>query len=130
MKKNILVGAGLVLILGTGGWYVRQPHVSVPNQNTSVVVNNKEVTIHMTENGFTPDKVNVSSGATITFVNDDTYWHWPASDPHPTHTNYPELDPKKPIAPKASWQFTAVRTGSWGIHDHLAPYILGTIVVK
>ena len=86
-------------------------------------------TMIITEDGFTPDSLRVAVGTTIKFINNDTYWHWPASDPHPSHTFYSELDPRAPIKPGTTWEVTLTKSGSWGIHDHLAPYITGTITV-
>ncbi len=86
-------------------------------------------TIVMVQDGFSPDSLTVKVGTTVKFVNRDTYWHWPASDPHPSHTFYSELDPKQPVKPGDTWSVTLTKPGKWGIHDHLAPYVIGTVTV-
>ena len=87
-------------------------------------------TILIKEDGFYPSDITVPSGTTVKFINKDTYWHWPASDPHPSHTFYSELDPKSPIKPGDTWTVTLTKQGKWGIHDHLAPYVIGTLTVQ
>jgi len=87
------------------------------------------VEINMTAKGFEPSSLTVRTGTTVTFVNKDTKSHWPASAPHPTHTIYPELDPKAGIAAGASWAFTFDKAGEWKFHDHLTPTFFGTVTV-
>lgn len=88
-----------------------------------------EVVISMTREGFVPDKIRIGRGTKVRFKNEDSLWHWPASDIHPTHSIYPEFDPLEPIAPGQEWAFMFERTGTWSMHDHLAPYVIGTITV-
>lgn len=83
----------------------------------------------MTENGFVPEEITIRRGTKVRFVNQDSLWRWPASDLHPTHSVYPEFDPREAIAPSKEWEFTFEKTGEWHYHDHLAPYILGKILV-
>lgn len=83
----------------------------------------------MTEKGFEPETINVKVGTKIAFVNKDSVYRWPASDLHPTHTIYPQFDPKNPIKPGESWEFTFDKAGKWNYHDHLSPLVTGTIIV-
>jgi plastocyanin len=83
----------------------------------------------MTSSGFDPANITVKKGTKVTFVNTDSRPRWPASDPHPSHTDYPQLDPKKAVSAGASWEFTADKVGTWGIHDHLIPTHRGKITV-
>src|SRR3990167_8211622 len=87
-------------------------------------------TIVLDGNGFSPNQLSVKIGDTVTFVNRDSENHWPASNDHPSHKKYPELDPKKPIKPSESWSFTFTREGQWGMHDHLFPTDRATITVE
>lgn len=121
----ILGGVITLCIVGGGIIY----GLSQRSKSTTLKVKLDGKTIVITENGFTPESLTVSVGSTIKFVNSDTYWHWPASDPHPSHTFYSELDPKQPIKPGTTWEVTLTKAGKWGIHDHLAPYVIGTITV-
>lgn len=88
-----------------------------------------EAVVEMTENGFIPEEITVRRGTKVIFVNQDSLWRWPASDLHPTHNVYPEFDPREAIAPSKEWEFTFEKRGEWHYHDHLAPYILGKIIV-
>lgn len=128
MKKSMIVVGGIfTLCLVGGGIFYGFSMRSKAQIMPKVKLDGK--TIVITENGFTPESLTVSAGSTIKFVNSDTYWHWPASDPHPSHTFYSELDPKQPIKPGTTWEVTLTKAGKWGIHDHLAPYVIGTITV-
>ncbi len=86
-------------------------------------------TISITSTGFSPAQVSVKKGTTVTFVNNDTKLRWPASAPHPAHTDYPAFDPKKGIAAGASWSFTFDKVGTWSFHDHLNPTQFGKVTV-
>jgi len=86
-------------------------------------------TVQMTANGFVPSRLDVLAGDTLLFKNSDQSDHWPASDVHPTHQLYPELDAQRPIAPGESWSFALFRPGVWGFHDHLNPQFTGQVVV-
>jgi len=87
------------------------------------------VTVTISGDGFSPASVTVKKGTTITFVNKGSTAHWPASDPHPTHTTYPEFNSKKEIASGASWTFTFDKVGTWRYHDHLNSGEKGVIIV-
>jgi len=87
------------------------------------------VEIKMTAEGFDPARITIKKGDTVTFVNQDTRLRWPASGPHPTHTNYPAFDPKQGVAVGGSWSFTFDQAGNWPFHDHLYPTIFGAVTV-
>ncbi len=78
---------------------------------------------------FTPSTVNIKVNDWVFFKNKSTLDMWPASNPHPTHTIYPEFDAKKAIAPGAQYKFQFTKVGSWGYHNHLNPSATGTINV-
>ncbi|MGH2621746.1 MAG: cupredoxin domain-containing protein, partial [Anaerolineales bacterium] len=86
-------------------------------------------TVQMTANGFVPNRLDLLAGDTLLFQNSDQSDHWPASDVHPTHQLYPDLDAQRPIAPGISWSFALFRPGVWGFHDHLNPQFTGQVVV-
>ncbi len=92
-------------------------------------VNDDELIIRMTENGFQPKELTVVEGDEVLFINNDNVDRWPASNFHPTHTEYPEFDPKKHIKPGESWTMAFEKVGIWRLHDHLIPHFTATIVV-
>lgn len=104
-----------------------QPHVSpvTVSRNTSGTQE-----IRMTDEAYIPNKITVKKGTRVVFRNVGTEAHWPASNIHPTHKIYPEFDAKKPINPGQTWEFVFGKVGIWQFHDHLLPYITGTITVS
>ncbi len=97
---------------------------------TSIASTTKTHTITYTETGFSPADLTIKTGETIVFKNNSARAFWPASNDHPSHTIYPEFDPKKTIAAGESWSFTFTKVGSWKYHDHRAANLGGTITVK
>ena len=85
--------------------------------------------INLTENTFSPQQITIQKGDTVIFTTSRGIPFWPASDPHPTHDNYPGFDPKRPIPANEGWPFQFDRVGTWGFHDHLDPYYRGTVQV-
>src|SRR6187549_3785432 len=67
------------------------------------------VTISFSSEGFIPAELSIRKGQTVIFLNNSNTQVWPASDPHPTHSIYPQFDPQQPIDPGQSWQFTFER---------------------
>ncbi len=101
---------------------------AVPDVVVDATVNPK-IEIVMTSSGYTPSSITVKKGTTVTFVNNDTKSRWPASAPHPTHTIYPEFDPKAGIAAGKTWSFKFDKVGEWKFHDHLTPTMFGSVTV-
>ena len=90
----------------------------------------EEVTISMTSSGFEPSTVTVAAGTKVTFVNNDSVEHWPASAFHPSHLELPGFDALEGVAPGASYSFTFEETGNWKLNDHLIPSMFGSVVVQ
>lgn len=100
--------------------------------------------VHMTKNGFTPQRVSVSPGETVIFENTGNNKHWPASDDHPTHAKYDgtrlkehcsatttdTFDSCQGVRPGDSWSFTFNKVGVHNFHDHLWPHLKGKVVVQ
>lgn len=90
----------------------------------------KTYTVTLKQDGFHPKSIIINKGDKVTFSSTIGTPFWPASDIHPTHGIYPEFDPKQAIDKNATWTFQFDKIGSWGYHDHLAPYYMGKIIVK
>ncbi|MFA4936225.1 MAG: hypothetical protein WC568_10365 [Candidatus Methanoperedens sp.] len=94
--------------------------------------------IEITSYGFSPDTLIINAGATVIYVNKDTLNHWPASDPHPGHNQYPEtggciaskFDACRALSRNDTFSFKFNQTGTWTYHDHLNSKLTGTIVVQ
>jgi plastocyanin len=63
--------------------------------------------------------VTVAVGSRVTFVNNDTRSHEMSSDPHPMHTDCPEIDvgDLPPGQSRSTQNLVTPRT--CGFHDHL-----------
>lgn len=79
---------------------------------------------------FSPSQLTIKAGDVVIFKNESDGSFWPASGPHPVHTNYPEFDAKKAIGPGQKYQFKFTKTGEWPFHDHLNSSATGKIIVK
>lgn len=100
-----------------------------PHFMPAVNAHTTSVTIKMTKDGFVPKEMSLDTNSSVVFENADSADHWPASDIHPTHTIYPEFDPKRPITPGISWTFNPKRSGQFSYHDHLNPEDKGVLSV-
>ena len=77
-------------------------------------------TITITASGVSPTSVTVAPGSRVTFVNNDSRPHEPASDPHPTHGSCPPIDQVGFIAAGQSRTSGNLNTaGICSYHDHL-----------
>jgi hypothetical protein len=81
-------------------------------------------------NSYIPSSLNIKKGDYVIFKNKSEGKFWPASAPHPSHTDYPAFDPKKAIDAGGKWQFEFTQVGSWKFHDHLNPSAGGVINVS
>jgi plastocyanin len=88
-----------------------------------------EATVTYTASGYSPSPVTIKKGGKVTFVNNSSSAMWPASAPHPSHTDYAGFDPKQGIIAGSSWTFTFDKVGTWSYHDHLNPTKFGKITV-
>ncbi|MDO8511591.1 MAG: cupredoxin domain-containing protein [Nanoarchaeota archaeon] len=116
------------------------PAESVANEKPTLgeKVASAEHQITITADGFSPKTITVKAGDTVTFFNEDSNQHWPASAMHPTHNVYPEsggcigskFDACKGLEQGESFSFTFNEKGSWKYHDHLSVSSTGTVVVE
>lgn len=78
-------------------------------------------TITIGANGaVSPSQVTVAVGQSVTFVNNDARTHDMSSDPHPIHTDCPEINAVSTLGPgqtRSTNAFPAART--CGYHDHI-----------
>jgi plastocyanin len=119
--------------MNTNGNSNTSSNANTPNNSEPTTPDGNDVAVfEVTFDGqaFTPSQLNIKQGDVVVFRNESSENFWPASGPHPQHTNYPEFDPKKPIAAGQTWQFKFAKTGTWGFHDHLTPSATGRITVK
>ena len=103
------------------------------------------VFISVSNQGFEPQTLTIEPHTRVVFVNIGEDEHWPASDRHPSHTDYAGTDLEthcsedyignEPfdscggIKPNETWSFTFEKTGTFEYHDHIWSHLGGTIVV-
>ena len=79
-------------------------------------------TIVISNNAASPQNVTVTRGSQVTVTNNDSRDHEMDSDPHPEHTDCPELNQIGFLNPGQSRQSGNLNTArKCGIHDHRAP---------
>jgi plastocyanin len=80
-------------------------------------------TITITTAGVSPSSVTIAAGGQVTFVNNDTVNHNMQSDPHPEHTDCPELAQVGFLTPgqsRATGNLNTARTCGYHDHDNFA----------
>lgn len=95
-----------------------------------VSLSSSTYTIRLEADGFHPSELIISEGDTVTFTTNTGEAFWPASNVHPSHTDYSAFDPRKPVAEYESWSFTFTESGTYKFHDHIKPLFTGVIKVK
>lgn len=97
---------------------------SLPDARTILIVNN----------AVCPQTLTVPRGSQATFINNDNRAHEMNSDPHPEHTNCPELNQVGHLEPGQSRQSGNLNVArSCGFHDHLNDQnraLQGTITIQ
>lgn len=118
------LGALLVMIACGGGG-------GTPTAPTTPTVTN---TITITAQGASPRNIQINAGSRVLFVNNDSRAHNMTSDPHPEHTQCPELNSVGLLTPgqsRESGNLNTVRT--CGFHDHDNPgttSLTGTVTIR
>jgi plastocyanin len=80
-------------------------------------------TITITASGATPRQLTIGLGSRVRFVNNDTRNHDMSSDPHPEHTDCPEINAAGFLRPgEARETENFVTSKTCGFHDHLNPF--------
>lgn len=79
-------------------------------------------TITITASGASPRNVQIALGTRVLFINNDSRSHNMTSDPHPDHTECPEINQVGFLAPGQSRETgNLVVARTCGFHDHDNP---------
>src|SRR3989344_970919 len=136
MDKKKLIIIFCVLVVGllvflfysnneNGGNKIKE-QVLVSPDLTNVATHN----LVLSKDGYKPEKISIKKGEAITFSTTEDNLFWPASNIHPSHSIYPEFDPKMPVEPSQTWSFIFSKNGVFEYHDHLNPIYRGVIEVS
>jgi len=79
---------------------------------------------------FNPGTITITKGDTIRWINRDTDLRWPASDPHPVHSNLPGFDSLGGLEVGEVYAYTFIESGTVTYHDHIDAQITGIVVVN
>ena len=85
--------------------------------------------ITYSDKGFSNSVDTVASGSTVKVVNQSQQQLSFASDPHPVHTDDPELNAGT-IDPGDSKSFIVKTKGTWGFHNHFREQDEGSITIR
>ena len=88
------------------------------------------VIVMYTEEGFSPEIVEIKQGATVEFMNISPYQMWVATNSHPAHDILPTFDQFTSSDFKKPWQYTFDQKGAWRYHDHINASMEGLVIVK
>lgn len=87
------------------------------------------VIIRIIDSKFEPPVVTVASGTQVQWINEDEIRHRIASNPHPMHSELPELTSLE-LRKGDKYNFTFIKPGTFGYHCHLHPEMQGKIIVE
>jgi plastocyanin len=91
-------------------------------------------TFTITTSGISPKSVTVARGSQVQFINNDNTFHDMESNPHPEHTDCPEINSVGFLSPGQSRQTGNLNTArTCGFHDHDNPNntaVQGSIVIQ
>jgi len=134
-KKNI-IGIVILVVVVVGGalWWMQNGHPAAQQSSNSSApsagdVSQAAATITYSDSGYSPSTITVKSGDTVALKNTSSQSVQFDSDPHPVHTDDPELNVGE-LSPGQSATFKVITKGTHGYHNHLNPAQKGTIVVQ
>ena len=145
--KNAIIAVVVLAIIGGGAYALtrnsnnnsnkpttksttqQQAPNTTSNSSSSNTEQSSGATITYSDNGFSPSTLTVKAGTTVTIKNTSSGDMQLASNPHPTHTDDPELNVGL-VQSGQSMTFTVNTKGTHGYHNHLNPSDTGTIIVE
>ena len=113
----------------------------VEDEDASIDTTGEIIVVTYDNEGFSPREVRVSQGQTVRFVNESSRNMWVGSAMHPDHVVYsgtklrdhcPDTDGTAFDQCESGdlYEFTFMKKGEWGYHNHVAPSKFGKIIVE
>lgn len=135
MNKWLIAGLISLVIIVLGGLvFFNNNQASAPNSQTIPEATKSETGASKPEiiynnDGFSPNSLTVKLNEQVTITNNSSKTLQFDSDPHPQHTDNPELNVEI-VQPNESKSFSVSKTGDFGIHNHLNSSERMTLTVK
>ena len=79
---------------------------------------------------MSPSPITIAAGQRVTFVNANSIAHQISSDPHPIHTDCPELNLQFLTPGQSGSSAVFTRAGTCGYHDHLNSSLTGRVIIR
>jgi plastocyanin len=131
-KGGIAALAALVFVLVACGNGSTNDRLASPSPTPSP--GGGTATITIANNAVSAQSVTVTRGSRVAFLNNDTRSHDIQSNPHPTHTDCPEINQVGFLNPGESRQTGVLNNArTCGFHDHLQDTVRslqGTITIQ
>jgi plastocyanin len=100
-----------------------------PAESSAPAKENKQNTITLNSENFSPKTLTIKVGDTVTWINRSGRNANVSSNPHPIHTDYTPLNLGS-FPDGGTLSLTFDKAGTYGYHNHLNPSQNGTIVVE
>ena len=114
----IALAGGIALVIGCGS----SSSSNTTGPSGGCTPSTSANTLVIQNNTICPQALTVARGSQITVLNSDSRIHEMDSDPHPEHTDCPELNQIGHLEPSQSRQSGNLNTArKCGMHDHSAP---------
>lgn len=124
-QKILLISVALCIV-GIGIWFFGLVTKSADEES---IPDGAVHTVVLSDEGFSPSELTIKKGDIVVFSTVRSFPFWPASDQHPTHSQYPGFDAKMPIPADGTWSFQFKKEGTWDYHDHLNSTLNAVIYV-
>ncbi len=133
MKNTGVIIAIIAVLALAGGAFAFTRGANKPTDSSPTPTASPEATsataITYSNDGFSPSTLTVKAGTTVTIKNNSSRLLQLDSNPHPDHTDNPELNVGT-VSPGKSTTFVVTKTGSHGYHNHLNTGDTGTLIVE
>jgi plastocyanin len=125
---SILEESGSVLARYVASGESAPKSVIVPGDQEKV--SDVAVIVNYSDEGFSPNLVEINQGDVVEFVNQSSRPMWVASNSHPAHDVLSTFDQFTVSGFGESWQYSFDQKGEWKYHDHVNASIEGVVIVR
>lgn len=129
----ILIAAG-VLVFNNNSAEAPQPEATlteetIQEQQAEQSQLDAQFSIIYNDSGFEPSSLTVPVGTVLSIQNNSSNTLQFSSDPHPAHTDNPELNAVS-LEPGSQTTVEITTKGTWGVHNHLNHSHTATLIVE